>query len=51
MPDERRHESADLEDYDVEDPLDTLEGTPGEDPLDRGVPAGAVVGRDQVRFG
>ena len=37
MPVERRHESADLEDYDVEDPLDTLEGTPGEDPLDRGV--------------
>jgi len=37
MPDERRHESADLEDYDVRDPSDTLDGEPGDDPLDRGV--------------
>jgi hypothetical protein len=37
MPDERRHESADLEDYEVEDASDTLEGTLGDDPLDRGV--------------
>ena len=37
MPDERRHESADLEDYEVEDASDTLEGNPGDDPLDRGV--------------
>jgi hypothetical protein len=39
MPDERRHESADLEDYDVEDTYDSLTGDPGEDPLDRGVAA------------
>ena len=37
MPDEPRHESADLEDYDVEDASDTLIGDPGDDPLDRGV--------------
>lgn len=37
MPDETRHESADLEDYEVEDASDTLEGNPGDDPLDRGV--------------
>jgi hypothetical protein len=37
MPDEKRHESADLTDYEVEDSYDTLEGDPGEDPLDRGV--------------
>jgi len=37
MPDERRHESADLEDYEVEDSYDTLDGDPGDDPLDRGV--------------
>ena len=37
MPDERRHESADLEDYETEDASDTLEGNPGDDPLDRGV--------------
>jgi hypothetical protein len=39
MPDETRHESADLEDYDVEDASDTLTGDPGDDPLDRGVAA------------
>jgi hypothetical protein len=37
MPDEKRHESADLSDYEVEDSYDTLDGDPGEDPLDRGV--------------
>jgi hypothetical protein len=37
MPDENRHESADLEDYQVEDSTDTLDGAPGDDPLDRGV--------------
>jgi hypothetical protein len=37
MPDETRHESADLEDFSVEDASDTLEGNPGDDPLDRGV--------------
>ena len=39
MPDERRHESADLQDYEVEDASDTLDGNPGDDPLDRGVVA------------
>ena len=37
MPDETRHESADLEDFEVEDSTDTLSGPPGDDPLDRGV--------------
>lgn len=37
MPDQRRHESADLEDYEVLDATDTLDGAPGDDPLDRGV--------------
>ncbi len=37
MPEQRRHESADLEDYDVQDTSDTLDGDPGQDPLDRGV--------------
>ncbi len=37
MPDETRHESADLEDYEVLDASDTLAGDPGDDPLDRGV--------------
>ena len=37
MPGERRHESADLEDYQVLGASDTLNGTPGDDPLDRGV--------------
>ena len=50
MPDETRHESEDLQDYQVQDSTDTLSGAPGDDPLDRGVvpperwPAG-------VRFG
>jgi hypothetical protein len=34
---EHQHESADLEDYEVEDATDTLDGDPGDDPLDRGV--------------
>lgn len=37
MPDERRHESSDLEDYETKDTSDTLDGPPGDDPLDRGV--------------
>jgi Family of unknown function (DUF5709) len=37
MPDERRHESSDLDDYEVQDPNDSLSGDPGYDPLDRGV--------------
>jgi hypothetical protein len=37
MPDERRHESADLTYYEVRDAYDTLDGAPGDDPLDRGV--------------
>ena len=37
MPDDRRHESADLTDYEVRDAYDTLDGAPGDDPLDRGV--------------
>jgi hypothetical protein len=37
MPDEQRHESADLGDYEVLDASDTLDGAPGDDPLDRGV--------------
>jgi hypothetical protein len=37
MPEQRRHESEDLEDYEVLDAADTLDGPPGDDPLDRGV--------------
>jgi len=40
VPDETRHESADLDDYSVQEPADSLTGEPGEpgnDPLDRGV--------------
>ena len=37
MPDETRHESADLEDSTAQDASDTLDGNPGDDPLDRGV--------------
>jgi hypothetical protein len=40
MSEENRHESADLEDYSVQEPADSLTGQPGEpgdDPLDRGV--------------
>ena len=39
MPDSRNHESQDLEDYEVLDANDTLDGNPGDDPLDRGVAA------------
>ncbi len=37
MPDEARHESQDLQDYETQDASDTLDGNPGDDPLDRGV--------------
>jgi Family of unknown function (DUF5709) len=37
MPDSRNHESEDLEDYEVLDGTDTLDGNPGDDPLDRGI--------------
>lgn len=37
MPNEWRHESEDLEGYEVLDASDTLDGAPGDDPLDRGV--------------
>jgi hypothetical protein len=37
MPDETRHESADLGDYETQDAYDTLDGNLGDDPLDRGV--------------
>jgi hypothetical protein len=37
VPDDKHHESADLEDYEVLDGADTLNGAPGDDPLDRGV--------------
>jgi len=39
MPDFKDHESEDLADYEVLDSTDTLEGSPGDDPLDRGVVA------------
>lgn len=37
MADPRKHQSEDLEDYEVLDATDTLDGDPGDDPLDRGV--------------
>jgi hypothetical protein len=37
MSDSGKHESEDLEDYEVLDANDTLAGNPGDDPLDRGV--------------
>lgn len=37
MLDERRHEAADLTDYEVLDSADTLTTAPGDDPLDRGI--------------
>jgi len=37
MTDPTRHESAELEDYEVKDASDTLDGNPGDDPLDTGV--------------
>jgi hypothetical protein len=39
MPEQRRPESADLTDYEVLDASDTLDGDPGDDPLDRGAAA------------
>jgi len=37
MSAERRHESEDLEDFEVLDSFDTLADAPGDDPLDRGL--------------
>jgi Family of unknown function (DUF5709) len=37
MPDPTRPESSELGDYEVQDASDTLDGNPGDDPLDRGV--------------
>jgi hypothetical protein len=37
MPDSKDRESQDLRDYEIEDGSDTLNGNPGDDPLDRGV--------------
>jgi uncharacterized protein DUF5709 len=37
MPEQRRPESADLTDYEIQDASDTLDGDPGDDPLDRGI--------------
>jgi hypothetical protein len=37
MPDETRHESTDIDDLEVRDAYDTLDGDPGDDPLDTGV--------------
>jgi Family of unknown function (DUF5709) len=37
MSEFERHESEDLEDYEVLDANDTLDGSPGDDPLDRGI--------------
>jgi hypothetical protein len=37
MSEQPPYESADLRDYEVEDASDTLDGNPGDDPLDRGV--------------
>ena len=39
MPQNSRHESNDLVDFEVLDATDTLAGAPGDDPLDRGVVA------------
>lgn len=35
----RRHERADLQDYETRDSYDTLDDAPGDDPLDRGIVA------------
>jgi hypothetical protein len=37
MPDRDPRESQDLTDYETDDAYDTLDGNPGDDPLDRGV--------------
>jgi hypothetical protein len=39
MSDSGKYESQDLEDYEVLDGSDTLDGNPGDDPLDAGVAA------------
>lgn len=37
MPDRDPRESQDLSDYETDDAYNTLDGDPGDDPLDRGV--------------
>jgi hypothetical protein len=37
MTEQPRYESSDLGDYEVDDAYDTLDGAPGDDPLDQGV--------------
>jgi hypothetical protein len=37
MTDETRHESTDIDDLETRDASDTLDGNPGDDPLDTGV--------------
>lgn len=37
MPERNQHESQNLSDYEVDDAYDTLDGEPGNDPLDSGV--------------
>jgi Family of unknown function (DUF5709) len=37
MPDDVRRESQDLQDFETQDASDSLDGNPGDDPLDRGV--------------
>ena len=37
MTDETRHESTDIDDLETRDAYDTLDGDPGDDPLDTGV--------------
>jgi Family of unknown function (DUF5709) len=50
MPSDSRHESADLQDYEVLDGSDTLQGRPADDPLDRGL-AAPVRWSAGMRFG
>jgi hypothetical protein len=37
MPDENQRDPGDLEDFEPQDPSDSLDGNPDDDPLDRGV--------------
>jgi Family of unknown function (DUF5709) len=52
MPDETRHEyeSTNVDDLEVRDAYDTLDGNPGDDPLDRGVIT-PERWSDAIRFG
>jgi Family of unknown function (DUF5709) len=52
MPDETRHEyeSTNVDDLEVRDAYDTLDGDPGDDPLDRGVIT-PERWSDAIRFG